>query len=184
MSLTVVIAPMFSGKTTYLVTQCSILLDIGFNPVFITHSFENRDDKIFLHSKLLDPKFCERLNIIKTTELSKIKQTLQSYSHIFIDEFQFFNNMDDVDVIQDLIKEGKHLCVAGLKADCFNNKFGKIIDLIPTADNVVVLKSNCLCCAKEGNRVDASFTKRLSEEESIVSVGSNDKYIPVCRRHF
>lgn len=184
MSLTVIIAPMFSGKTTYLVNQCSILIDIGFSPVFITHKFENRNENIFLHSKILNPNISDKLPVMKTTMLQKIDYMIRDYTHILIDEFQFFSNDDDLDIITDLVNNGKHVYVAGLKADCFNNKFGKIIDLIPQADNIIYLKSNCYLCAREGHRVDAAFTKRKTEEEDVVSVGSNDKYIPVCRKHF
>ena len=184
MSLTVVLAPMFSGKTTYMVTQCSILIDIGFKPVFITHIYENRNDNIFLHSKILNPNFSEKLPVLKIASLGNFKEDIRTYTHVFVDEFQIFKDEDNIEVIKSLIKEGKHLYVAGLKADCFNNKFGRIIDLIPLADNIVYLKSNCSVCAKEGNRVDAPFTKRITEEEYVVSVGSNDKYVPVCRKHF
>lgn len=185
MSLTVILAPMFSGKTTYLLSQASISYDIGFTPIFITHSLENRSNDVFVHSSIFTPNLQDKIPVIKTDSLCKIISELLEYSHIYIDEFQFFSEEKDKIEIVNLCKYyNKHVYIAGLKSDYNNKKFGMILDLIPEADEVVFLKSNCISCAKEGNRVGASFTKRTNLDKDIVSVGASDKYIPVCRKHY
>jgi thymidine kinase len=184
MSLTVILAPMFSGKTTYLLSQASISLDLGFRPVFVTHLFENRNSSVFTHSSIFTPNLEDKISIIKTEHIDEtLLNKLYTYSHVYVDEFQFFNDKEDLQMILKL-SEKKHVCVAGLKGDSNNNKFGFILDLIPHADELVFLKSNCTFCAKKGKKVGAPFTKRLSHNTDTVLVGGNDKYVPVCRKHY
>jgi len=182
MSLTVVIAPMFSGKTTYLLSQASIAQDLGFSPVFITHSLETRDKDIFTHSCLLKPDN-DSIKIIKTNSIKSIYEDILKYSHIFIDEYQFFESEDNTFI--ELLAEVADVYVAGLKADSNQKKFGHIIDLIPIADNVISLKSSCIICAKSGKRVDAAHTVRTknNKESNLIVIGASKEYIPVCRNH-
>lgn len=183
MSITLILAPMFSGKTTYLVSQASISYDLGFEPIFVTHSLETRNDSVFLHSSVITPNFENKIRVVKTSSLKQIKNLLDQYTHIFIDEFQFFQDEDDLGIIK-LLADSKHMYVAGLKSDSNNNKFGMLLDLIPIADDIVYLKSSCILCAKRGTRVQASFTKKTIEDQSTVKVGAAESYIPVCRKHY
>ena len=183
MSITLVLAPMFSGKTTYLVSQASISYDLGFEPVFVTHSLETRNDSVFLHSSVITPNFENKIRVVKTSSLKKIKNLLEQYTHIFIDEFQFFEDAEDLGVIR-FLADTKHLYIAGLKSDSNNNKFGMLLDIVPIADDIVFLKSSCILCAKRGVRVPASFTKKTINDENTVKVGAAESYIPVCRKHY
>ena len=182
MSLTVIIAPMFSGKTSYLLTQASISFDLKFKPVFITHSLETRSNNIYTHSSIVQP-IADKLPTIKTQSLKESQDSLLQYSHIFIDEFQFFSK-DDIEVIEKFVSNKKNVVVAGLKADSNNKKFGFLIDLIPLADDVVFLNSYCMVCAEYKDKIKAPFTKRLCCDTEQVLVGNSDKYIPVCRKHY
>lgn len=184
MSLTLIIAPMFSGKTTYLLNKASVCLDLNFSCVFVTHTFENRDPEVFLHSTLLKPNLTNKLKVVKSSSLENIADEIDYYSNIFIDEFQFFNSLYDLTIIRRLVNNGKNVYVAGLKGDAFNQKFGMLIDLIPESDDIIVLKSFCKVCSVESKSyVPASFTKRLANEKDIVLVGAKEMYIPVCRKH-
>ena len=101
-----------------------------------------------------------------------------------IEEAQFFGN-DLIDfVLCASEKDSKTVIVAGLLFDCYREKFGFIIDLIPYADNVTHLKAICLECSKLGFENTAIFTKRLVDNKSQTLVGGSDKYIVVCRNHY
>ena len=69
----------------------------------------------------------------------------------------------------------QELC--GLDGDFQRNKFGKLLDLIPYANNVTKLNSLCALC-KNGKA--GLFSHRISSETSQVVIGS-DNYKPVCR---
>lgn len=185
MSLTLIIAPMFSGKTTYLLNKASICLDLNSSSVFVTHTLENRDPEIFLHSSLLKPDVTDKLKIIKTSSLELVANEMDYYSNVFIDEFQFFNSLYDLTIIRRLVNNGKHVYVAGLKGNAFNEKFGILLDLIPEADDVLILKSICkVCFCEDKVSVPAPFTKRVSTDKDVVLVGAKEMYLPVCRKHY
>jgi thymidine kinase len=185
MSLTVVIAPMFSGKTTYLLNKASIVLDLGFKPIFITHALETRSSEIFTHSSLIKSDIGNKFPVLKIKSFDDLNlDDLYKYTHIFIDEYQFFDQVTSffVDI---LVKKNKHLYVAGLKSAYNNQKIGFTLDLIPMADEVVFLKSSCLECARTLNGIEtpAAFTKRILKSNKVIEVGGKDEYEPVCRKH-
>lgn len=185
MSLTVIIAPMFSGKTTYLLNKASIVLDLGFKPVFITHSLETRSSEIFTHSSLIKADIANKFPVLKIKSFDNFNlDDLDKYTHIFIDEYQFFDDVSSF-FIDIFVKKNKHVYVAGLKSSYNNQKIGFTLDLIPMADEVVFLKSSCLECArtKNGIEVPASFTKRTITSNKVIEIGGKDEYEPVCRKH-
>jgi len=185
MSLTVVISPMFSGKTTFLLNKIVGLTKLGFNTVYINHSIDvrNTEASISCHNKLLESGLVScSFDVLKRNSLDEINELKKDY--IFIDEFQFFQQENVVNIIIDLVKSGKHVFIAGLKGDYKNQEFGSTLKLIPHADNVIVLKSLCVICAKLGKCVEAPFTKYVNNtEHNQITVGADELYIPVCRDH-
>lgn len=185
MSLTVIIAPMFSGKTTYLLNKASIVLDLGFKPVFITHALETRSSEIFTHSSLIKADIGNKFPVLKIKSFDNFNlDDLDKYTHIFIDEYQFFDDVSSF-FIDIFVNKNKHVYVAGLKSAYNNQKIGFTLDLIPMADEVVFLKSSCLECARSRNGIEvpASFTKRILKSNNIIEVGGKYEYEPVCRKH-
>jgi len=180
MSLTVVFAPMFSGKTTYLLNKASIAFDLGFKPIFITHALETRSSEIFTHSSLIKTDIGDKFKVLKVKEFDNVD--VDNYSHIFVDEFQFFNE-NALFFINIFLSKKKHVYVAGLKSDFNSFKMGNTLDLIPMADEVVYLKSSCLECARNGVETPAPFTKRIVKSNELVKVGGKEEYEPTCRMH-
>ncbi len=185
MSLTVVISPMFSGKTTFLLNKIVGLTKLGFNTIYINHSIDTRNTEasISCHNKILESGLVScSFDVLKCSSLDDIRKINKDY--IFIDEFQFFQQENVVNIIIDLVKCGKHVFIAGLKGDYKNQEFGSTLKLIPHADNVIVLKSLCVICAKEGKCVEAPFTKYINNDRhNQITVGADELYIPVCREH-
>ena len=102
----------------------------------------------------------------------------KSLDVICIDEGQFF---------QDLLPfctnaadhDKKRIVVAGLSGDFLRSPFGQILDLIPHADSIKLLKARCEICGKE-----ATFTKRTVCVQDQELIGGADMYRPVCREHY
>lgn len=198
MSLTLILAPMFAGKTSYLLNKMQAMLNLGFSCLFVNHEFDNRNENnsISCHNKIiesgLDNLYSQKkLVIIKTSDLDSVVSFVKDniIDFIFIDEFQFFSPSNTLPIIHNLIKDGYHVFVAGLKGDSNNNKFGYTIELVPMADTIVPLTSCCVICAQEENKIaEASFTKFIGDdggdiEKEQILVGADEKYIPVCRKH-
>jgi thymidine kinase len=76
----------------------------------------------------------------------------------------------------------KHVVISGLDGDADRKMFGDIIKLIPICDTVDKLRAYCNKC---NDGTYAPFTKRLDgTTHTLVEIGGNEKYIPVCRFHF
>ena len=84
--------------------------------------------------------------------------------------------------------QNKHVIVGGLDGDAKREKFGEVLDLVPIADSYVKLKACCKICNEDPNKrniVVAPFTKKIQGDPQLQKdIGSEDKFIPVCRYHY
>lgn len=153
--LELILGPMMSGKSTMLMTH------IGEHTLVVNHVFDTRTgNSIKTHNGKEAPA-------VKCRSLSTLSVP-PSIKKVLIDEGQFF---DDIECAESL---AEHVVVAGLNSDYKKRPFGKILNLVARASNVIFLKATCACGA------EAPFTKRISNEKNIISVDS--KYIPVCEK--
>ena len=169
MALELIIGSMYSGKSTELMRQVSRLKSIGMRCLVINHANDTRVDGNFVQSH--DGK---KVEAIKTKDL--LLTNIRPYDAVAIDEAQFFPNLKTAVMIM-VEKHKKHVIVAGLSGDYERNAFGEILDLVPLADNVHFKRALCAQCQHPSR--PASFTKRLSNEKDLVSVGGT--YMAVCR---
>ena len=118
---------------------------------------------------------------IRGNTLSMIDfDTIRNVDSIFIDEGQFFTDLyTSVLSFVDVFK--KHVVVSGLDGDATRNVFGDLIKLIPICDTVDKLRAYCNKC---NNGTPAPFTKKITNDSSLIDIGGSDKYIPVCRHHY
>ena len=171
-SLTLIVGPMFSGKTTYLIDIYDKLMKNNNKVLAINHIIDDRYGKnsIITHSKKSIPSW----DLKSLREIYDNFDTFNKHQHILINEGQFFQDLFQiVSIIVEKYKKDVYIC--GLDGDFNRNKFGNILDLIPICDDIIKLKAKCNICNK-----DAIFSKRLSNESKQIVVG-NDNYIPVCR---
>lgn len=185
--LAVAFGNMFSGKTSYLLRQLGQWVDLGEEVFYINHSFDSRSEgAVSTHSShsQLSPK-------IKTTKCNSLSDVnVAPYRVIAVDEAQFFDDLIP-SVCRWVDEMGKIVYVVGLDGDYRRQRFGKILDLIPYADEVQKLTAVCTACIKDRkfshNLPRAPFThRRLSEGqgEGQVLIGAAETYEPLCRFHY
>jgi thymidine kinase len=104
---------------------------------------------------------------------------LKGANVIGIDEAQFFDDLPDF--LLKIEQFQKIVIIAGLDGDFKRQTFGKILNCIPFADNVTKLTAMCSIC-KDGT--PAIFSKKIENNDNIVDIGANDKYVAVCRKHY
>jgi thymidine kinase len=171
--LKIILGPMFSGKTTYLIDKYNELIALNQHAIVINHSLDNRysNTEVVAH----DGKKIPCLSIKNLNDLYNGHEDIFSHEnkYILINEAQFFDDIVEM-VILLVEKYNKYVFISGLDGDFKRKKFGNILDLIPISDEVIKLKSICKC----GNA--ASFSRRISNEKEQISIG-NDNYEPVCR---
>lgn len=177
MSLEVVIGPMFSGKSSYLLSCIQKHKEAG--------------DPIYIITSSLDKRYTNEIRIVSHKQESyeadvavenifdaMMNKKFLKAKVVIIEEAQFYTNLVDfITMAVDI--HNKHIIIAGLDGDTNRNPFGDILQLIPLADSIVKLKAVCSLCNK-----DALFTWKKVTNNSLVDIGSADKYEVLCRRHY
>lgn len=174
--LELIIGPMFSGKTSYLISLYKLYKISGKSVCVINYKKDTRysDTKLSSHDQIMiDCIFVETLD-----ELNKYHNITQ-YDVLLINEGQFFNDIFDftksmVDIYQKIVY------ISGLdgnyKRQPFNNC--SLLKLIPLSDNVIKKHAICKNC---NDGTHAIFTHRITDNTEEKSIGGDDQYIPLCR---
>lgn len=175
--LELVIGPMFSGKTLFLINKFNQLNDNGESVLVINHNLDNRYSytNIVAHNGKCMPIsiMTEKLLDIKSDDYKNCK-------NILINEGQFFQDL--AEFTKKLLNENKNIYISGLDGDFKQKKFGQILDLIPICDKITKLHAKCSLCLKKGIDNKAIFSHRLIESQDTVLIGSSESYIPICRK--
>ena len=175
--LDIITGPMFSGKTSsllYKISKLSVLKKI----YIINSTLDNRynNNSITTHSNYsCDAVLLENLDL----DYNKLKKIREEYQVIAIDEAQFFTDL--YEFVKTALELDFHVIVCGLNGNYKQEKFGQILDLIPLANNVDLLKGYCMICK---DTTEGIFTKRINDNKvDEIIVGNEDKYMCVCRKH-
>lgn len=72
----------------------------------------------------------------------------------------------------------------GLRTDFRGGLFAGSAQLLAWADNLVELKTICHCGAKATMVVRVAADGAVEREGAQVEIGGNERYVPLCRRHF
>lgn len=183
MSLTLITGPMFSGKTSYLLSAINKYVIIKKHVLCVNHIFDKRyDEEGYIHTHdgktvANTSKNKEYITQMNCTEIKDfIDLDLSRYSAIFIDEGHFFN---DIHLVQSLLDKKFNVYISFLNSDYKMETFKVMDPLFAKADKILHFVSVCNVCG-----ADAPFTKRLSNNSEQILVGSNDSYEPRCRNCF
>ena len=177
--LDIIIGPMYSGKTNYLLKELTVFSIMGARVLYINHSIDNRSDKNFsTHNPLIND--IDNIETVKTDNLNNIKDMCKDFLVIAIDEAQFFNDLKSF--VLDLVeKGGKRVIVAGLSGNFKRETFGEILDLVSYCDRITKLSSFCKVCAEHKKIKEAHFSHRTNSNLEHIEVGAKNEYIPLCR---
>lgn len=171
--LELIIGPMYSGKTSYLLNIFKQYSYCNCEVLVFNHDTDNRYDESMLstHDKIKIP-------CTKTDTLLKYidSEVFEKSKVILVNEGQFFNDLFNF-VLYAVEVKFKHVYVCGLDGDFKRQKFGQVNDLISFSDKITKLNSLCHSC-KNGNK--AIFSHRITNEKEQHVVGS-DNYVPLCR---
>lgn len=172
--LSLIMGPMFSGKSTILLTRYRRYQIAGKKCLLVKYAKDTRyggsEELLITHDQL-------SYKATSCNKLEEIKDIINEYDVICIDEIQFY---PDASHYCDLwANEGKIVEVCGLNGDYQRKPFAQISLLIPLCDDISFVTAVC----KETGK-DACFTKRLSEEKEQEVIGSTDKYQAVSREKF
>jgi thymidine kinase len=103
---------------------------------------------------------------------------------VLIDEAQFLTpaQVDQVTDIADILRIPV-LCY-GLRTDFQGRLFPGSAGLLAVADNLIELKTICHCGRKATMNLRVGPDGKAVKVGAQVEIGGNDRYVPMCRRHF
>ena len=185
MSLELLIGPMFAGKSSAIQSIVRRHQSLGWKVFVITNSLDTRysdEPMIVNHDKQMMPATASD-KLMPMLELQGYKESRL----VVVEEAQFFSDL--IPFIEQVVdKDGKHAVVVGLDGDADRRPFGRVLDLIPLADRVTKLTAMCKHC---GDGTPAIFTlahnsatEAAIASGSVINVGSDEKYVPLCRKHY
>ncbi len=170
MSLDVVIGPMFSGKSSYVLSLVSRYSTLGVPVLVITHVSDNRygEGIVATHDGRSAP--CVHAKDLDDVDIA-------AYKVIIVDEAQFFKYL--VPFVEWAVDtHRKHVYLVGLDGDSNRRRFGEILDCIPLADRVHRLTAFCRRC---GDGTPGLFSYRREYSDQQVIVGGSNQYEALCR---
>ncbi len=170
--LEVICGPMFAGKTEELIRLATRLDYAKKKYLVFKPSIDTRyaESEIVSHSNY-------RKNSINVEKSSIIINCLNKDTEVvIIDEVQFFD-IGIIEVCEELANKGIRVIVGGLDCDYLGNPFEITSKLLARAEKVTKLTSICSVCGCE-----ATKSKRLTENNDLIVLGSAKEYEPRCRK--
>lgn len=189
-----IIGPMFSGKTTLLLNDLKIYTLLNKTHVILKTNFDKRYSEISNATNHDKEVGVHAWNVyyLQDTNLHNCLEMFLNYDVICIEEAQFFQNVVSfADEMSNKYK--KHLIITGLEGDINRKPFDQVLNLVPISDTITKLNGLCGKCFKNLS----SFNKLIREnnakdysnddidrdnDKNFISIGSNDKYVSVCRK--
>ena len=172
--LNLIIGPMFSGKSTLLLSRYRRYKIAGKNCLLIKYAkddrYESNEAMIVTHDKL-------SYRAVACLRLADLDQYVNNFDVICIDEIQFYP--DAAEYCDLWANRGKTIEASGLSGDFRRKPFEQISMLVAIADDIEHVKA---VCRESG--LDAPFSKRISAEVEQEVIGGEDKYIAVSREIF
>ena len=186
MSITTIIGPMFSGKTTELIRLVKREMLAKKECLIIKHSIDNRFDNnvsnaknkvthhITTHSGLSYHE-CDIIYLSDFNNKQIIETIKKKYDVVGIDEGFFFKGINNF--CNKLANNGILVLVSTLEGSYKQEIFSEIADLVASSEKVIKLTAVCMKCQQN----DASFTIRIIDSDEKFLVGGEEIYQCVCR---
>ena len=172
MSLNLIIGPMYSGKTSELLSRYFRYKVAGKKCLLIKFNNDKRYDqnKIVTHNLF-------KQDALNCSKLEDFDKQISDFDVVLIDEIQFY---PDANIYCDKwANEGKIVEASGLNGDFKRRPFKQISLLIPLADKI-----NHLVAVDKNSGDNAPFTFRLSDDSQQTLIGGEDIYQAMNRVNY
>ncbi|KKR26677.1 MAG: thymidine kinase [Microgenomates group bacterium GW2011_GWC1_39_7b] len=175
--------PMFSGKSSQLITELRRAPHAGLKGIAFTPAVDDRREKNTINSD--DGAQYPAVTVHNSSEILDLVSP--EHDIVGIDEGNFFD-MGLTDICRELVLRGKRVIVAGLDKDFRGEPFGPMAVLKQEAEDVHSMHAFCNVCHRE-----ASFTQRIkiidgkripaNYDDPLILVGAESDYEARCRQH-
>jgi Thymidine kinase len=171
---------MNAGKSTALLQAAYNYAERGMDTLLFTALLDDRAEgriasRIGIHA--------EAFRFDATTDFWKLC-TAKKYACILIDEAQFLSKEQVQDVARVVDEANVPALCYGLRTDFRGELFPGSAALLAWSDSLFELKTICCCGRKATMVVRVSPAGEVEREGRQVEIGGNERYVPLCRRHF
>ncbi len=151
----------------------------GKKALLIKPDIDIRDGSSIIKSRIGLEKKCELMSKF----LGYSSEQITKYDCIIVDEIQFATK-EEVDFLSDIVDRlNIPVMCYGLRADFKNELFEGSKRLITLADEIHEVKTVCWCGSKA--TCNARYNEKgIVKEGDQIELGSNDKYVALCRKHY
>lgn len=173
--LTLIVGPMYSGKTTELLNFAEIY-EIGRKNILL---FKPRIDERYSKEHIVTHKLfkVEAIPVNSADEiLAHYKNFKGKVDGVFVDEVHFLET-NICTILRQIIQYGTDVYCAGLDMNYLWEPFETTALLLAMADEVIKKKAVCEICGEY--KATLSFKKKSNG--NIFDVGGKEKYIAVCK---
>lgn len=173
--VTVIVGPMYSGKTTELLTYAEIY-EIGRKRVML---FKPKLDVRYSDHEIVTHKLFK----VGARAIEGVDRLLEFYrisepkpDAVFIDEAHFFESRLAA-VVKEISLAGTDVYCAGLDLNYLWEPFETTALLMALADEVIKKKAVCEICGE----YTATLSHKKLANGNVIDVGGKEKYIAVCK---
>ena len=177
-TLETIVGAMFAGKTSELLKRILWAEHQGKKILVIKSKLDNRysEKLISTHNNLSHQCFpMENWQKIRSMFIINKK----NYDVLFLDEVQFMDAKETIDVVDEFLNDGIDIVCSGLDQDSRGKPWETSSFLMGLADKVTKIYGFCNVCGLE-----ATKTYRKIEGGSRTQVGSANIYEPRCLKHW
>lgn len=181
-SITTIIGPMFSGKTTEMLRLLRLKARSGKKCIVVRYSGDTRYnlESITNHDGIVfDGYIMVKGNKVQCADVkicNNIKDVdMDLYDVLAIDELHFFT--DETEYLNKLANNGKYIIVSGLHSSFEQKPIGQFLtNVLAISDDIKYMPGLCRICGGIG-----TFNIRTNDSKELIEVGGDDKYMTVCR---
>ena len=176
---------MNAGKSTTLLQSSFNYRERGMHTLLLTAALDDRFGKGKVSSRI---GLSQDADLFRATdnvlELVKRRHVEKSIDCVLVDESQFLTE-EQVWQLSDVCDElGVPVLCYGIRTDFQGQLFPGSKALLAWSDVLQELKTICHCGSKANMVVRVDEQGNVVREGSQVEIGGNDRYVPLCRRHF
>ena len=176
---------MNAGKSTVLLQASHNYIERGMQTYLLTAQFDNRAGEGMIASRI---GIGEKADTFSADDdlFAKITARLQQgpCACVFIDESQFLSDAQVWQLARAVDDLNVPIMCFGLRVDFQGKLFPGSAALLALADEMREVRTICHCGKKATMVVRKDANGRVLTDGDQVSIGGNDRYVSLCRKHW
>lgn len=178
-------AAMNAGKSTTLLQASFNYRERGMKTLLFTAALDQRSGPGVVSSRI-GLKEAARTFDSRTDLYAEIAKSheIEGVNCVFVDEAQFLSKAQVMQLARAVDYLNLPILCFGLRTDFRGDLFPGSERLLAIADEIRELKTICHCGRKAIMNLRIDQSGRAIAEGASIEIGGNERYTPLCRRHF